>query len=356
MQKLLDLFVEGNLSGNRVESAQALKYLDAQLAIREKQLQEAEARRVAFEQKYLGMLPGVGSASQRMEAARAELGQVDSQLMAAQGGLTALNGQMAGTPASVGSDGAGGGRAAAIEAQMAEGAARGWTESHPDMQALRRQLSSARAADRAAGGRATGGSPNPIYATLRSMQAEKQATVAGLSARRAQLQAEMAQYQSRQVQEPSVAAEQSRITRDYDVLKAQYDKLLSDREEVRLRGSLASDTDQVRMRVIEPPVLPSAPATPNRPLLLALILLGALGAGGGTAFAMSQIKTSYATAGRLERASGLPVIGSISEVTSPLQRADRRKKLRYFTGAAAGLVGLFAVLLIVEFVQRAMVA
>lgn len=360
VQRLLDLFVEGNLSGDRVESAQALKYLDAQLATREKALQEAEARRVAFEQKYMGMLPGIGSPSQRMEAARAELGQVESNLMAAQGGLAALNAQLGSTPAAIAGAGGfagGGGRAPGIEAQIAEGQSRGWTESHPDMQALRRQLGSARAADRAGGGRISAGStPNPMYATLRSMQAEKQAGVAAFGARKAQLQTEMAQYQSRQFQEPGIAAEQQRVNRDYDVLKTQYDKLLADREEVRLRGSLASDTDSIRMRVIEPPSLPSAPLTPNRPLLLALILLAALGAGGGAAFAMSQIKTSYATAGRLERASGLPVIGSISEVTSSLQRADRRKRLRYFGGAAAGLFGLFALLMIVEFVQRAMVA
>lgn len=358
VQKLLDLFVEGNLSGDRVETTQALRYLDAQLAQREKALQEAEGKRVAFEQKHIGLLPGVGSASQRMDAARAELGQVESNLMAAQGGLTALNAQLGSTPATIaGAGGAGGvSRSAAIEAQMAEGAARGWTDSHPDMQALRRQLGSARAADRGGRVASAGSSPNPMYATIRSMQAEKQASVAALSARKAQLQAEMAQYQSRQIQEPGVAAEQARINRDYEVLKAQYDKLLADREEVRLRGSLQTDTDAVKMRVIEPPVLPGAPAAPNRPLLLTLILLAGLGAGAGVAFAMSQLKTSYATAGRLERASGLPVIGSISAVTLPVQRADKRRKLRLFGGTAAALVGLFAILMIVELVQRAMVA
>jgi polysaccharide biosynthesis transport protein len=125
---------------------------------------------------------------------------------------------------------------------------------------------------------------------------------------------------------------------------------------VRLRGSLQTDTNAVKLRVIEPPFLPTAPAAPNRPLMLALVLLAALGTGAATAFALSQIKTSYATAGRLERASGLPVIGSVSEVTTSVQRAERRKKLRLFAGATVALFALFALLLTVEFVQRAMVA
>lgn len=363
VQKLLDLFVEGNLSGNRTETTQTLRFLDEQLSKRELQLQEAETRRAAFEAKNMGLLPGMGSVSQRMEAARAELGQVDSGLMAAQGGLAAVNGQMNSVPQSVASAGGFGGsaaaRAAALEAQISEGLARGWTESHPDMASLRSQLARARAAAAAEsrdGRVVSSGTPNPMYVTLRSMQAEKQAAVAALSARKAQLQAEMAQYQARQIEEPGVAAEQQRLNRDYEVLKAQYDKLLGDREEVKLRGSLQTDTNSVSFRVIEPPTAPRAPLAPNRPLLLALVLVAGVAAGIGAAFARGQIRTSYPTAGRLERASGLPVIGSISEVLTVVQRAERRRKFKFFSGGAAALLGIFVLLLVVEFIQRGMVA
>jgi polysaccharide biosynthesis transport protein len=359
VQKLLNLFVEGNLSNNRGETNETLRFLDAQLGQRELQLQEAEAKRVAFETKYMGLLPVVGSVSQRMEAARMELGQIDSNLMSAQGSLAALNGQMASTAPSISTPGVAiggdGGRVAGLEQQIADFQSRGLTEAHPDMISLRRQLANARASG--SGVRMSGGSntANPAYITLRSMVAEKQASVSGLSARKAQLQAEMVQFQASQVQEPGVAAEQQRLNRDYDVLKAQYDKLLADREEVKLRGSLQSDTDSIKFRVIEPPSAPRAPSAPNRPMLLTLVLLAGLGAGAAAAFGMGQIKSSYSTAARLERASGLPVIGSISEITSPVQRVVRVKKLKYFAGGAVGLVGVWALLLVVEFVQRGMV-
>lgn len=364
VQRLLDLFVEGNLSGNRTETAQTLRFLDTQLAQREQQLQEAETRRAAFEAKYMGLLPGMGSVSQRMEAARAELGQVDSNLMAAQGALAAVNGQMNSVPQSVSTPGSGfggsaSGRVAALEGQLSEGLARGWTESHPDMVSLRSQLARAKAAaiSEARGGRVvSSGSPNPMYVTLRSMQAEKQAAVGALGARKAQLQAEMAQYQTRRVEEPGVAAEQQRLNRDYEVLKAQYDKLLADREEVKLRGSLQTDTNAISFRIIEPPSAPRVPAAPNRPLLLALVLGAGIAAGVGVAFAMGQIRTSFATAGRLERASGLPVIGSISEVITPVHRAGREQKFKYFVGGSTALAGAFLLLLVVEFIQRSMVA
>lgn len=365
VQKLLDLFVEGNLSGSRVETAQTLQFLDTQLAQREAQLQQAEARRAEFEQRNLGMLPGVGSVGLRMDAIRAELGQVESNLSAAQGSLSAVNSQIASIPATINTPGTlvggggAGGRVAILEAQISDGLARGWTESYPDMIALRNQLARARAAAANEGpGRVVGGSnsPNPLYVTLRSMQAERQGQVASLSVRRAQLQAEMAQFQSRQVAEPALVAEQQRLNRDYEVLKGAYDKLLADREEVKLRGSLQSDTDSIKFRVIEPPTSPRTPAAPNRPMLLTLVLLASIGAGVAAAFGMAQIKSTYTTAEQLQRASGLPVIGSITEVMNAAQRARRTQKLKYFVAGCAGLVGVFIILMTVEFVQRGMVA
>jgi polysaccharide biosynthesis transport protein len=365
VQKLLDLFVEGNLSGTRAETAQTLQFLDGQLAQREAQLQEAEARRAEFEQRNLGLLPGVGSVSQRMDAARAELGQVDSNLSAAQGSLAAVNGQIASIPPTINTPGTlvgGGGaagRVAILEGQISDGIARGWTENYPDMIALRNQLARARAAAaNEAPGRVVGGSntPNPLFVTLRTMQAERQGQVSALSGRRAQLQAELAQFQSRQFAEPAVAQEQQRLNRDYEVLKTAYDKLLADREEVKLRGSLQSDTDSIKFRVIEPPTSPRSPAAPNRPMLLTLVLFAAIGAGAATAFAIAQIKSTYTTAEQLQRASGLPVIGSITEVMNPAQREKRAQKLKYFVAGCAGLVGVFFLLMTVEFIQRGMVA
>ena len=66
--------------------------------------------------------------------------------------------------------------------------------------------------------------------------------------------------------------------------------------------------------------------------------------------------TSYPTAAKLERASGLPVIGSITEVVTPDRHLDRRKKLVWLAGGGGALVGLYALLLVAEFIQRGMVA
>lgn len=101
VQKLIDIFVEENLAGDRDETSQTLRFLDAQLEQRQKQLQDAEAKKTDFQNRYLGSLPGTGSLTDRMGAARTQMAQVDSDLAAAQSSLAAVTGQMAGTPQNV---------------------------------------------------------------------------------------------------------------------------------------------------------------------------------------------------------------------------------------------------------------
>lgn len=361
VQKLIDIFVEQNLAGDRDETSSSLRFLDAQLAERQKQLADAEAKRADFQNRYLGSLPGTGSLSDRMSAARAQMAQVENDLAAAQSGLAAVNGQMAGTSASIaGSAGTAGparARLAAIQGQLADAQARGYTDRHPDVIALRRQLAAAQVAARneplGAGG---GGSSNPLYLSLKSMQAEKQAQVASLTMRKNQLQSDLDQLTAKLAGNPAVAAEQSQIENDYQVLKDAYAKLLGDREDIKLRGQAESQTDAIKFSVIDPPTAPRVPTAPNRPLLLSGVLIAALATGVGAAFAMGQIRTTFPTAGRLERATGMPVIGSIGEAVTQAQIALRRRKLIYFGGGAAGLVVAWIALIGVEMVQRGLAA
>lgn len=365
VQKIIDLFVDGSLSGSRVETGQTIKFLDAQLEQRAKQLAAAEAKRSAFEQKYMALLPGTGSIADRVSAARSEMARIDGELSAAQASLAAVRGQMASTPASTRTPGAmiggtagGPDPSAGIRAQIAQGRSRGWTDAHPDMVALREELARTPSGG---GGSAPRQGPaivtaNPMYVSLRSMLAEKQAVAGALASRKAQIQGQINAVLAQQASNPDVTAEQTRLERDYQVLKVAYDKLLADRDDVRLRGDVQSQTAAAKFSLIEPPSAPKAPATPNRPLLLTIVLLAAVGAGMGAAFALGQLQGSYATPGRLAKASGLPVLGSIHEVLTHDQRVERKKKMKLFAGGTAALVGVYALLMVVEFVQRSMVA
>jgi polysaccharide chain length determinant protein (PEP-CTERM system associated) len=346
------------LAGGASEIDESIGILDGQIRARAEQLRSAEAAKVAYETQNLGLLPGVGSVSQRLAAAQSELSQIDSQLVSARSALAALNGQLAGTPPTMavpGGGGGGGGAVAQAQGELAAMRARGFTDAHPDVIAMRSQIEQLRALG--GGGRGGAGStPNPAYAPLVSMRAERQAAVGALEARKAALTGELAQLRGRQVQEPGVAARLDELTRAYQLAKDTHDKLLADREQLRLRGNVTSATGDARFRVIDPPFLPRSPAAPNRPLLLLGVLLAAIAGGIAAAFALGQLAGSFATADRLARATGLNVIGAISRVTTPAERETAARGRQLFYGGAGALAALFVVLLAVELVVRGTVA
>jgi polysaccharide chain length determinant protein (PEP-CTERM system associated) len=269
---------------------------------------------------------------------------------------------MGGIPASLPGPGVADGTASAqisaLEAQLSQARAKGWTDRHPDVVTAKSQIDrlrpQARAERRRGGGNV--GMPNPALASLQALAAEKQAQVAAAQSRKDQIQAAMAQLASMQASEPGMVAEQTRLDRDYEVLKRQYDKLLEDREQVQLRREVQTKTDAIQFRVIDPPSRPNVPTAPNRPLLLSLILLVAIAAGLGAAFAYGRIQATFPTQARLEQVTGLPVLGTVGEVFTAERRAAESHRLKWFAGAGGALAGAYAILMLVEFWQRSTVA
>ena len=356
-QRMIDIFREENLGESRGEMRETIAFLDQQLAQRQKELDEAEARRLAFEAQHPELIGGPATITAQLNAVRAELRGVEADLAAAESALAALNGQLAGTPRTLSGAGAGGPRAALAqaEANLAALEARGLTANHPDVVALNKQIASLRTQAEGPGAD-LGGTPNPAWSSLQAMKVERQANVQALTSRAAALRAEIASITASQLSEPGATAEAQRISRDYEVLREQYDKLLKDREELRLRGQVETERSTVKFEVVDPPSTPRSPAAPNRPLLLLGVLVVGVGAGCAAAFALGQVKGTFATASKLERTFGLPVIGTVSRTVTASVRAIEMRRLKQFAAAAGGLGVLFVVLLGVEFVQRGLVA
>ena len=359
VQKMIDIFREENMAGGRGEMTETLDFMNQQLADRQHELEVAEAKRTAFEAQHPEMVQGGVASLQRLEAARSELRGVEADLAAAQSALAAIDGQLAGTPQTLATLGpAGGTRGALAQAtsDLAGMRARGLTDSHPDVIAVKNQIASLRAMVQADGPGAASGVPNPAYSSLVSIKAERQANAQALQSRRASLQSEIAGLTSTQLTNPALAAEAQNISRDYDVLKQQYDKLLQDREQLRLRGQVETERNSVKFQVVDPPTTPRGPSAPNRPMLLFGVLVVGLGAGAGAAFAIGQLRSTFSTTAKLGAAIGLPVLGAISETVNEAGRGLRRLRKRQFYAASAMLGVVFVLLLVAEFVQVRMVA
>ena len=357
VQKLLDIFREEHIAGSRVGVTRAIAKLDEQLEERKQELEQAEARRLAFEAEYPDLVGGSATLSTKVQELRTELRDIDADLAGAQSSLAALSGQIQGTPRTL-PGGAGGARTALAEAQqqLAGLRARGLKDQHPDVEAALKQVVILRQQAERANPDEEIGTPNQAYASLVAIRSDRLANIEALQSRRAAIQSQIASLQASQASEPAVAAEANRISRDYDVLRQNYEKLLQDREDIRTRGEVDDEASQFKFDLIDPPVVPQKPAAPNRPLLLIGVLIAGCAAGAGAAYAISQLRSTYMTAQKLERSFDLPVIGAISLTISDTARALARRRLRQFAGASAGLVGVLVILLAIEMVSIGSVA
>lgn len=347
VESMIAVFRDEQIRGGAASAEQTVRFLDAQIAEVQTKLSQAESARAGFEARNLGLLPGAGSPAMRVESARAELSQIDTQLISVSSQLAATP-QVIVTPG-LPSTGVGVARQqlASAQAELSGMRARGLTDAHPDVMALQSQISAlrAQAAREPTGGTNSSQQPNPAYAGLAAQRG-------ALQSRRGQLSGEIASITAMRTREPAVAAEYDRLNREYNVQKDQNDRLMARREQVRLRGAAESTSDAVRIVILDQPTVPTGPAKPNKPLLLLAVLFAGVGVGIAAAFSVSQIQTTYPTAARLARASGLPVIGSVTEQLTDDLRAARRQRMRRFAAAGAGLALLCVVLLTIEFAQR----
>jgi hypothetical protein len=147
---------------------------------------------------------------------------------------------------------------------------------------------------------------------------------------------------------PDVEAELSRLNRDYALIKTNYDQLRQRQESARMARDLETKAQKVQYRIVDPPKVPLKPSAPNRPLFLAGVLFAGLGAGAAFAFLLSQLHQTYSTVGRLRSAFTLPVLGSITIITSAADRWRRARELVGFSLVAASLFAAFFGLLAIE--------
>lgn len=362
VDNLVQIFMEENVTADRDDINEAIRFFEDQLAQRERELEQAEQRRAQFEQEYLGQLPGEGNVTQRLSAARMERERLELQLAQARNSLGILQAQLSSTPSTIAGASVvmpGGqivtGAAARVqemEAALSAMYAQGKLDQHPDVILAKRQLERLRqqAAEERASGTPSQGAvqANPVYTDLRSRIFEKQSEVAALQASLSRLSNAISQLEQQQISEPGIAAEQAKLNRDYGVLRSQYDALLRSREEIKLQSDVQTQTQQVRFSVVDPPSQPRMPVAPNRPLLLSTVLLAALATGTAIAFLVGQIATSYVTSAQLENRLDYPVLGSVTEIVSEEERAQNRVRLLGFAVLSIGLFAIYAALMLYE--------
>lgn len=302
-QQVVELFLELASSAGRRQIENARAFLQQQLAEYEQQLREAERRRAEFIARYQDLLALNGSTS-RLDALRARIQAIRGELLDAISRRALLQQQVASLPQVTPAAGASASIAEAEQRLIV--LRRRYTEQHPEVAAARAALEAARAV-----GSGKGTAANPLREQLLVRIVDTESQIASLERQLRAMEAESHQLEEMARNAPEAQAQFANLDRDYNVIRRNYEELLGRREAMKIAEAARTGGDRVALEVVDPPTVPAGPASPNRLLLAAGVLLAALGAGGALLFLLVQLDTSFYTLREL-RGVGPPVLGAFS--------------------------------------------
>ena len=348
VQALLTIFVEGSYGDKKQDSVKAVRFIEDQIKDYEARLVAAENKLKDFRLRNSELLSRQGGDyGGKLGEVNENLSQARLDLTEAEQARNSIRKQISGEEP-VG----GAGPLAVVNPEIdgridtlnksLDALRLQYTDQHPDIVSARRLIAQLEArkieeAKTRKTGPEIGRQYSPVLQQLKVSLSEAESRVASMQARVDVYASRIARLNASSKIGPEIESEMSQLNRDYQINKTNYEKLVASREAAKLSGSLTATTEMMNFRIVDPPILPSVPIGPNRPLLVSLALVGSLVAGLAGALAMSQIRPTFMSQAALRETTGLPVLGSVSMTWNDLEISRRRRSMMAL-GLAFGLM------------------
>lgn len=218
-----------------------------------------------------------------------------------------------------------------------------YTDDHPAVKDVERRIRALEAEESDAA--AEDLADDPAVAQLSAQLAAAKAEESSLIELREEVRSRMLRFEENLSQTPVIEKDYYALTRDLDNARLKYREIRAREMEARLSESMESDRKGERFTMIEPPLPPEKPASPNRALILGF---GAF-LGLGVAFLAAAIAEGLDNTVRgrrtLEELTGIQVLGVIPTISTSKEDLLRRR-LRRLGAFAAIAVCVLAVVLV----------
>ena len=204
-----------------------------------------------------------------------------------------------------------------------------FTSKHPDVQRLRDEIARIESTlppetDVKPAPAASGDATETVSRLRRSRRQSITALDAELEKLKQEettLRASIVNVESRLQSMPERQQELALVSRDRQAAKDLYDSLLKRYEEAQLVQSMESDRQGERFRILEAAVAPEGPTAPNRPFILLLGVLAAIGLAGAAVVAAEQVDTSFHSLDELKAFTSVPVLATVPVIGASRGRA-----------------------------------
>ena len=340
LESLIEVFIATSFDEERNDNKSAQLFIDKQIADYEVRLTAAEQRLADFKREHAGTLPGEeGGYYERMEnlialqrTSQLELQETENQENTLRRNLAQEEQKITSSSRSESPYDA---RIAEVQTQLDELLVR-FTDRHPQVSILQKSLDDLRLKKFSGAGSNNSNSgallqSSIVYQKLSTLLAEAEAEVSKLRVRNANYQSRLAELRSTIDSIPEVEAQFTQLDRDYETIRAQHETLLNKREAARITGKIDSDSNDVTIRSLDPPFVPSRPTDPDRLLLNVLTLIAGIGFGVMLAFFQSVLHPVFYNQRSLEHLMNIPVLGSVSLARKSTERFSSMMKNFKFT-------------------------
>ena len=347
VQAFLQILMNDTLGANTASTTTAQNFLEQQVQDYGKRLSEAETKLADFQKANVGYIPNQGGSSYftRLQTAETQLQTLQAQYDTAVSSRATTQQQMRSMATGSASSGIDP-RTQDVDKQIAAYQQKlntlllSYTDEYPDVISARRmiaQLQARRAAlqkDVASGSMMSVVSDNPVYQEMQKSMYTTQVSIQTLATQIGLQKQQIADLKNQADKITDVQATLQSLTRNYDVTKKQYDQLLERSNTAQLSQEATESGNNLKFRVVNPPILPLAPVSPNRGLLLLLVFGFAVAIGGGFAYLLAKVTPVFLSLSDLQACGDYPVLGAFSLVVSGSQRQEQRRDLvGFYTGA-----------------------
>ena len=170
---------------------------------------------------------------------------------------------------------------------------------------------------------------NPAYIQVKgqidALMAEKESA----EMKRTELQTKLNDYEHRLAAEPSVERDYRALARDLDNAQLKYQQIRAKQSDVQISENLETERKGERFTMIEPPLPPEKPISPNRILILVFGFVLSIGAGFGVVVLKDSLDPSIRGATDVRRLLSVPPLAAIPYIITEADSKKQKRILRY---------------------------
>ena len=351
--QLIDLFLNENLRARTERTASTEEFLRQEVEVLKKTLSDTEQELAEFKVRYKDSLP------ENFQINVHRLTQLQAQLTSSFNILEDLNKREielssqlsqinpyaptvlpSGQAVLSDTD-----RLKALEAEYRNKAAL-YNANHPDIKRLQREIDMLAA--KVGDSDLESVPDNPAYIVLQNEISGVRVDRSGVRRNIEQLESEMEIVNESLILAPTIEKEFAQLQRTLQTTQIKYLDLSAKLHDAELSGALEQERKGQRFIVVEPPIIPDEPVSPNRLALLSVGIILAGAAAAGLVLVLESLDQSILSEKSLTAVTGHPPLIAIKYIFTPGEDAARKPGKKFLIIGGAGLMSILLVLILIH--------